>query len=149
MDHFFASRNKPWSITAQNDLHIVYTLINSYTWLYTDTRDLLYKSREISAVHYVSAGRRRPCAAKPAVTLLTPWPGSPTFWDAHMHSSCQLQPQLLEVLFSRRRKNIARFSSLPWQHPPSNTVRYTPPWVCLEIQNHNIKSIFYCSLNTN
>lgn len=73
MDHFFASGNKLWSVTAPNELHIVYTLINSYTWLYTDTRDLLYKIREISLLRYVSAGRGSPRAATTAVPLLMSW----------------------------------------------------------------------------
>lgn len=71
-DHFFASGNKLRSITAQNDPHIAHALINSYTWFYTDTRNLLDKTREISRAH-CSCSWGSPQAAKTDVTLLTSW----------------------------------------------------------------------------
>lgn len=142
MDHFFASGNKLWSITAPNDLLTVYTLKNSYTWLCTDTRDLLCRSREISPVHYLSTGRGSPKRLNQLLLYWCPGPNSGIFWDAHWHKSYWIGPRLLEVPFSRKRKNIAWFSSLPWQHPPSNVVRHTPPWDRLEYKTVSLKAYF-------
>lgn len=150
MDHFFASGNKLWSITAQNELHIVYTLINSHTWLYTDTRDLLYKIREISLLRYISAGRGSPRAATTAITLLMSW--------AKLSNLLRCPPaqQLpAQTPTAKRSSSAERWKTLHGFHPSHGNIHAVTRSgthlleVFLEIQNYSIKGILYWSPKTN
>lgn len=80
--------------------------------------------------------------AKLKKLLLCPGPNSSVFQNAYKHNSYQLKPQLLEIFFSRRGKNTARFSCLPHQHPPSNMVRHTPPQFNCKFQTIALKMYF-------